>query len=54
MDRNLILKGAAKYLSGFVLTAVLIFLPAGTLEFFGGWLFMGGSVYTHADNRDCA
>lgn len=30
-----------KFLAGVVLVGVLIFLPAGTLSFFNGWLFMG-------------
>ena len=31
----------AKFLFGVILIGVLIFLPAGTLSFFQGWLFMG-------------
>ena len=31
----------AKFLFGVILVGVLIFLPAGTLRFFGGWLLMG-------------
>lgn len=31
----------AKFLLGVVLVGLLIFLPAGTLSFFNGWLFMG-------------
>lgn len=30
-----------KFLFGVILVGVLIFLPAGTLRFFGGWLLMG-------------
>lgn len=30
-----------KFLSGFILVGALIFLPAGTLLFFNGWLLMG-------------
>jgi protein-S-isoprenylcysteine O-methyltransferase Ste14 len=30
-----------KYLCGLMLCGLLIFLPAGTLRYFGGWLFMG-------------
>jgi hypothetical protein len=29
-----------KFLSGVILVGALVFLPAGTLRFFGGWLFM--------------
>lgn len=30
-----------KFLLGVVLVAVLVFLPAGTFDFFGGWLLIG-------------
>ena len=41
MKKNLFLEAIAKFLLGVVLVGVLIFLPAGTLNFFGGWLLMG-------------
>ena len=40
MKTNLFLEAIAKFLLGVVLVGVLIFLPAGTLCFFGGWLLM--------------
>ena len=41
MNKNLFTEAIAKFLLGVVLVGVLIFLPAGTLHFFGGWLLMG-------------
>ena len=38
---KLIINALTKVLLGAVLLGVLIFLPAGTIEYFGGWLFMG-------------
>ena len=40
MKKNLFLEAIAKFLLGVVLVGLLIFLPAGTLRFFGGWLLM--------------
>ena len=41
MKKKLFLEAVAKFLLGVVLAGLLIFLPAGTFRFFGGWLFMG-------------
>ena len=41
MNKNLIIKAFTKYFAGFVLLAALIFIPAGSLKFINGWLFMG-------------
>lgn len=41
MKKNLFLEAIAKFLLGVVLVGLLIFLPAGTLRYFGGWLLMG-------------
>ena len=41
MTLKLFFSALAKFLLGVVLVGMLIFLPAGTLRFFGGWLFMG-------------
>jgi len=41
VKKNLFLEAILKFLLGVVLVGVLIFLPAGTLRFFGGWLLMG-------------
>ena len=41
MTRKLALQAIAKFLLGVALVGVLIFLPAGTLGFTGGWLLMG-------------
>lgn len=41
MTKKLFLQAIAKFLAGAILVGVLIFLPAGTLSYFNGWLFMG-------------
>ena len=41
MTVKLLLGALAKFFLGVLLVGVLIFLPAGTLSFFGGWLLMG-------------
>lgn len=41
MTMKLWIQALAKFLFGVILIGVLIFLPAGTLSFFQGWLFMG-------------
>jgi len=35
------MQAAGKFLSGILLTAVLLFVPAGTMDFWNAWLFMG-------------
>ncbi len=40
MTAKLFIQAIAKFLLGFILVGLLIFLPAGTLSFFNGWLFM--------------
>ena len=41
MTIKLFIQAITKFLFGFILIGLLIFLPAGTLSFFNGWLFMG-------------
>ena len=41
MTIKLFIQAITKFLFGFVLIVLMIFLPAGTLSFFNGWLFMG-------------
>lgn len=41
MSIKLFIQAITKFLFGFVLVGLLIFLPAGTFSFFNGWLFMG-------------
>ena len=41
MTMKLFFSALTKFLSGVILVGLLIFLPAGTLSFFYGWLFMG-------------
>lgn len=37
---KLLINALIKYITGFVLIAALLFLPAGTFAYFNGWLFM--------------
>ena len=39
--KNLMMQGIIKYIAGIVLVGLLVFLPAGTFAYSGGWLFMG-------------
>jgi len=41
MNIKLLIQAVLKFLLGVLLVGVLIFLPAGTLSFFNGWLLMG-------------
>ena len=41
MTKKLFFEAILKFLSGAILTGLLIFLPAGTFSFFNGWLLMG-------------
>ena len=41
MTTKLFIQAIIKFLLGVVLVGVLIFLPAGTLSYFNGWLLMG-------------
>ena len=40
MTAKLFIQAIIKFLAGFILIGLLIFLPAGTFSFFNGWLFM--------------
>ncbi len=41
MTTKLFIQAITRFLAGIVLVGLLIFLPAGTLSFFNGWLLMG-------------
>ena len=41
MDRKLFVQAMTKFISGVLLLGLLLFLPAGTLKFWQGWLLMG-------------
>ncbi|MBE6649963.1 MAG: isoprenylcysteine carboxylmethyltransferase family protein [Ruminococcaceae bacterium] len=41
MTLKLFIQAVLKFVLGIVLVGVLIFLPAGTISFFNGWLLMG-------------
>ena len=40
MKNSLIMHTATKYLAGIIAVGALIFLPAGTLRYWNGWLLM--------------
>lgn len=41
MSKKLFLQAIIKFAFGVLLVGLLVFLPAGTINFFNGWLFMG-------------
>ena len=41
MKTKLLISAVTKYLAGLVLVAALLFIPAGTLHYSSGWLFIG-------------
>ena len=41
MDKKLFIQAIVKYVLGIVLVCTLIFIPAGTFDYWNGWLFMG-------------
>ena len=41
MTKKLFIEAITKFVLGVVLVGLLIFLPAGTISFFNGWLLMG-------------
>lgn len=41
MDKQLLLDGLKKTVAGIVMIGMLLFLPAGTIHYFNGWLFCG-------------
>lgn len=41
MTRKLFFQAISKFVFGLILIALLLFLPAGTLKYWNGWLFIG-------------
>lgn len=41
MDGKLFISAIVKYLLGVIIIGLLVFIPAGTINYFNGWLFMG-------------
>lgn len=41
MNAKLFFQAIVKFFAGVILLALLVFLPAGTVSYFNGWLFMG-------------
>lgn len=44
MTAKLVLKALYKYIAGLVVAGALIFVSAGSLNYFNGWIFMGLSL----------
>lgn len=40
MTKELLLKAAGKFFAGLVIISLLLFIPAGTIKFYYGWLFI--------------
>ena len=40
MNTKLFFQAILKFVAGVILVGLLVFLPAGTIKFFNGWLFM--------------
>ena len=40
-NKKLLLKAITKYIFGFILVSVLLFVPAGTFNYWNAWLFIG-------------
>ncbi len=41
MNGKLLLNAAIKFIAGILLVMIFLFLPAGSLQYWNGWLFMG-------------
>lgn len=39
--KKLIISALTKYIAGLIMVAMMLFLPAGTINYFNGWLFIG-------------
>ena len=51
MTVKLFFSAIIKFLLGVALVGVLIFLPAGTLTFFNGWLLVGVFLVSKTEHR---
>ena len=40
MNQKLLIQAIIKFLAGFILISALLFLPAGTLHYKNGWIFI--------------
>ena len=41
MDKTLFIQAMTKFILGFIVIALLLFIPAGTLDYWNAWLFIG-------------
>ena len=51
MKRKLLIQACVKFAAGLLLVGCLLFLPAGTIAFWKGWLLMAALFFSNADNR---
>ena len=40
MDKKLFIQAITKFIFGFLIIVLLLFIPAGTLNYWNGWLFI--------------
>lgn len=41
MDIKLFIQAVTKFIAGFIVVALLLFIPAGTLDYWNAWIFIG-------------
>ena len=41
MEKKLFISALTKFIFGFIIIALLLFIPAGTLNYWNAWLFIG-------------
>ena len=41
MDKKLFFKAVTRYILGVIIVSILLFIPAGTLDYWNAWLFIG-------------
>jgi protein-S-isoprenylcysteine O-methyltransferase Ste14 len=41
LDKKLFIQAIVKYVSGLILVSILLFIPAGTLNYWNAWMFIG-------------
>lgn len=53
MNAKLFFQAILKFLAGIILVGLLVFLPAGTINFFQRLAFNGRAVCAYAHSRNC-
>lgn len=51
MNRKLLIQAITKFMSGVLFISLFLFIPAGTLNYWNAWLFMGDPFYSHVHCR---